>query len=96
MPNSSPVKLLTFLLDTLLPVEFHELPDTTRRTGKPRFKWVPTTLERLWTVIGRTIRPEMNNISLDLENEERIDIIQHAAKNNFEGFIPRTYEPVRS
>ena len=82
------MRSMTFFPKTLKPVKFYdrEARDTktktgvVRRVGHPRPKWVETTLEKIWKLIGQTIAPLYKYTTLNLDNINHICTIHRAAK----------------
>jgi hypothetical protein len=77
--EGSPSKVMTFKKGTMQPLKVNIRPGTKRRIGKPRIKWVETGLEALWKLVGETIKPDVKNILLNLDNEEHTALLTQAA-----------------
>ena len=87
LPPGAPTKAMTFKANTLHPVSFTETAGTVRRSGKPRIKWVETTLDSLWKIIG-LFRYDLRYTLMNLHNDEHVPIIREAAISNLDTFSP--------
>ena len=78
---------MTFKGNTLQPVSFTEVEGTARRSGKPRIKWLETTLESLWKIVG-LYRQDLRYSIMNLSNDEHVQAIRAAASANEHTFTP--------
>ena len=78
---------MTFKGNTLHPVSFTEVEGTARRSGKPRVKWLETTLDSLWRIIG-LYRYEYRYAIMNLNNDEHVEAIRAAATEQVHTFSP--------
>ena len=76
------MKSLTFQPETITRVQFQMRPGVKRRIGKPRTKWVETTMDNLWNLIGKTTRPELRGAIMNLNKKEHVEAIKEAARQN--------------
>ena len=60
----------------------------TRRSGQPRVKWVETTLDKLWKLIGQNMDTSYKYSIMNLENVEHVHIIHRAAEMDLHEFSP--------
>ena len=72
---------MTFQTDTLKPTVVNNRPGTKRRWGKPRVKWVESTLQDLWILLGKTIKPDLRGAIMNLE-KKHVVAIKEAARQN--------------
>ena len=80
--EEDPARSITFQGDTLHPVSVTARPGTKRRVGQPRVKWIEDTLQKLWTLVGKTIRPDMRYTIFSPNNEEHVQAMKEAARFN--------------
>ena len=76
------IKYVTFKEGTLQPKKIQETPGVKRRPGQPRVKWTEATLEKLWTLIGNQLNPALKYSIMNLQNDEHIQAILEAARQN--------------
>ena len=87
LPPGAPTRSMTFKGNTLHPVSFTEVEGTVRRSGKPRVKWLETTLDPLWKIIG-LFRNDLRYTIMNLNNGEHVEVIRAAATANVHTFSP--------
>ena len=78
-PPTDPIRYCTFKFNTFQPIQIEDRAGTIRRVGQPRVRWVESSLERLWRIIGQnneTLRYEI----LNLERPSHTQAIEEAAR----------------
>ena len=80
--EQDPMRSLSLQHSSIKPVLFQAQPGVKRRIGKPRIKWVETTLESLWKSLGETTRADLKGAIMNLDNEEHVKAIKEAATTN--------------
>ena len=81
-PPDAPIRYCTFRYNTYEPIQIEDKEGVRRRSGKPRVRWVETTLNRLWELIGKHMRPELKHSVMNLKNNDHIEAIRRAAAMN--------------
>ena len=82
LPSDDPQVNITFQSNTLLPIDIGK-----RRVGRPRLKWIDTTLEQAWKRITRTQAPQFRYEKFDPQNPQHVIEMQEAAKHDELGRI---------
>ena len=81
-PPDTPIRHCTFRPNSIEPIQIKDKGNVKRRSGKPRVKWVETGMERLWSLIGNSTRPDLKYSIMNLQNPEHVAAIERAARMN--------------